>query len=184
MLTRLIILGLLLEQGPMHGYQIKSRTEHEAMSEWAGISYRAIYFALKKLAEEGFVEKIGTEQVGKRPSRDVYQIIEEGQEEFLRLLRQTLGAVEYEATPVDIGVRFMSALPRQEGQALLEKRWDTLEHERQALTEEWAGFVQGHEGAPYFEGARVLFDHWLVRLEAELSWLRGVIEKLEQGLLP
>jgi DNA-binding PadR family transcriptional regulator len=182
MSAKLIILGLLRE-GPMHGYEIKRRIEHEAMAEWTDISYGAIYFALNKLAEENFVEKVSTEQVGKRPSRDVYQITESGQAEFFRLLRHALSTVERKGDPVDIGIRFMSALPRQEAQALLNRRKGMLEQILQALSEEKAGFVERHHGEPYVEGGCALFDHGLVQLKAELEWLQGVLDKLEQGLL-
>lgn len=182
MSAKLIILGFL-QEGPMYGYKVKQRIEREAMAEWAGVSYGAIYYALNKLAQDGFVEKIGTERVGNRPSRDVYQITESGQEEFLRLLRQALGTVEYQTDPIDIALRFAEALPAQEVRALLEERSVMLEQGLQMLTEEKAGFVRRHQGAPYIEGACALFDHWLLRLEAELTWLQRVLEMLERGLL-
>jgi DNA-binding PadR family transcriptional regulator len=182
MSARLIILGLLQEE-PLHGYEIKRRIEHEAMADWAGLSYGAIYSALSKLAKDGFVKKIGTEQVGKRPSRDVYQITKNGRGEFLRLLREALSTVAYQNDPVDIALRLVGALPAQEVRALLEERKATLKQGFQMLTEQKAAFVQSHQGAPYAEGACVLFDHWLLRLEAELAWLKRVLEKLEQGLL-
>jgi DNA-binding PadR family transcriptional regulator len=182
MSAKLIVLGLL-QEGPMHGYEVKQRIEHEAMAEWAGISYGAIYSALNKLARDGFVEKIGTEQVGKRPSRDVYQITESGHGEFLRLLREALSTVAYQNEPVDIALRFAEALPAREVRALLEERKAMLEQGFQMLTEEKTAFAEGHQGTSYVEGGCLLFDHWLLRLEAELKWLQSVIEKLERGLL-
>jgi DNA-binding PadR family transcriptional regulator len=167
----------------MHGYEIKRRIEHEAMAEWAGLSYGAVYSALNKLARDGFVQKVGTEQVGKRPSRDVYQITESGHDEFLRLLREALSTVAYQNDPVDIALRFVEALPAQEVRALLEEREAMFEQGFQMLTKGKAEFVQRHQEAPYIEGACVLFDHWLLRLETELKWLQSVIEKLEQGML-
>ena len=179
MSTKLIILGLLRE-GPMHGYEIKRRIEHEEMAEWANISYGAIYFALGKLAQDGFVEKVGTEQIGKRPSRDVYRITEPGQQEFLHLLRQTLSTVESRVDPAIVGIRFMSALPHQELQALLGARIGALEQIRQGLAEEKTEFIEDHRGAPYVELTRAIFDHGLIHLEAEVTWLRSVLQKLEQ----
>ncbi|MBN1978118.1 MAG: PadR family transcriptional regulator [Anaerolineae bacterium] len=183
MSAKLILLGLL-QESPMHGYEVKQRIEHEAMAEWAGVSYGAIYSALNKLARDGFVEKIGTEQVGKRPSRDVYRITESGRAEFLRLLRETLSTVAYQNDPVDIALRFAEALPAQEMRVLLEERKAMLEQGFQMLTEGKAGFAEGHQGTPYVEEGCLLFDHWLLRLEAELKWLQSVIARLEQGLLP
>jgi DNA-binding PadR family transcriptional regulator len=183
MSAKLIILGLL-QESPMHGYEVKQRIEREEMAEWAGISYGAIYSALNKLARDGFVEKTGTEQVGKRPSRDVYQITKSGHDEFLRLLREALSTVAHQNDPVDIALRFAEALSAQEVRALLEERKVMLEQGLQTLTEEKVGFLQRHQGAPYVEGGCVLFDHWLLRLEADLTWLQRVLDKLEQGLLP
>ena len=182
MSAKLIILGLL-QEGPMHGYEVKQRIKREEMAEWAGISYGAIYSALNKLARDGFVEKTGTEQVGKRPSRDVYQITENGHDEFLRLLREALSSVAYQNDPVDIALRFVEALPVQEVRALLEERKVMLKQGFQMLTEEKAVFAEGHQGASYVEGGCLLFDHWLLRLEAELKWLQRVLGTLERGLL-
>jgi len=183
MSAKLIILGLL-QEGPMHGYEVKQRIEREEMAEWAGISYGAIYSALNKLARDGFVEKISTKQVGKRPSRDVYQITESGHDEFLRLLREALGAAEHRVIPIDVGIRFMGALPHAEAQALLRQHKETLEEVLAHHVEERAQIVARYEHAPYLEGICVLFDHGIFHLEAEVKWLGQVLDKLEQGLLP
>ncbi len=114
----------------------------------------------------------------------MYQITEGGRQEFLRLLREALSTVAYQSDPVDIALRFTGALPAHEVQMLLQERKALLEPGLQMLTELKTEFVQRHRGAPYIELACVLFDHWLLRLDAELKWLQRVIEKLEQGLLP
>ena len=85
MTVRLVILGLLRER-PLHGYEIKQIIE-EHMGDWTSVAFGSIYFALDKLAEERFVEKIAVEQKGNRPSRSVYQMTAAGRDEFLRLLR-------------------------------------------------------------------------------------------------
>ena len=183
MSAKMIILGLL-QEGPMYGYEIKQRIKHEAMAEWAGVSYGAIYSALNKLARDGFVEKVGTEQVGKRPSRDVYQVTESGREEFLRLLREVLSTAEYQVTPIDVGIRFMGALPQAEAQALLRQHKETLEEMLAYHFEERAQIAAQYEHTPFVEGICVLFDHGIAHLEAEIGWLGQVLDKLEQGLLP
>ena len=86
MTVRLVILGLLRER-PLYGYEIKQIIE-EHMSDWTSIAFGSIYFALDKLEEENFVEKVEVKQAGKRPSRSVYQITKSGRKEFLRLLRE------------------------------------------------------------------------------------------------
>lgn len=183
MSAKLIILGLL-QEGPMHGYEIKQRIKREEMAEWAGISYGAIYSALNKLARDGFVEKISTEQVGKRPSRDVYQITKSGHDEFLRLLQEALSVAEHRVTPIDVGIRFMGALPHAEAQALLRQHKETLEEVLAYHIEERTRIAAQHEHAPYLEGICTLFDHGIIHMQAEIEWLGEVLDKLERGLLP
>jgi DNA-binding PadR family transcriptional regulator len=168
----------------MHGYEVKQRIEREEMAEWAGVSYGAIYSALNRLARDGFVEKIGTEQVGNRPSRDVYQITESGRGEFLRLLREALSVPEYRVASIDIGIRFMGTLPRAEAQALLRQHRETLAEVLVYHIEERAQIVAQYEHTPYLEGICVLFDHGITHVQAEIVWLDQVLDKSERGLLP
>jgi DNA-binding PadR family transcriptional regulator len=183
MSAKLIILGLL-QESPMHGYEVKQRIEREEMAEWAGISYGAIYSALNKLARDGFVEKIGTEQVGHRPSRDVYQITESGHDEFLRLLREALSMPEHRVSSIDVGIRFMGALPHAEGQALLRQHKETLEEVLAYHVKERSHIVAQYEHTPYLEGICVLFDHGIIHVRAEIEWLDQVLDKLRRGQLP
>ena len=62
MSTRLVILGFLRGR-PLYGYEIKQMIEH-VMGDWTNIAFGSIYFALKKLTEDGFIEKAATEQEG------------------------------------------------------------------------------------------------------------------------
>jgi DNA-binding PadR family transcriptional regulator len=177
MSAKLIILGLL-QEGPMYGYEIKRRIEHEAMAEWAGFSYGAIYSALNKLARDGFVEKISTEQVGKRPSRDVYQITESGREEFLRLLRQVWREMERHYYTLDIGLAFMEALPVEEVEGYLRDRVSQLEGIIQHVTAHRAEVLAD---AYVTRVVSAVFDHSLAHFEAELAWTRDVLDKVERG---
>ncbi len=120
MSTRLVILGVL-RQRPLHGYEIKQIIE-EHMGDWTSIAFGSIYFALDRLATEGMIEKVATEQEGRRPSRNVYEITAAGREEFLRLLRQTWADVEHPYFAIDIAVAFLAALPRDEVVVLLRGR--------------------------------------------------------------
>jgi DNA-binding PadR family transcriptional regulator len=178
MSTRLVILGFLRGQ-PLYGYEIKRMIE-QIMGDWTNIAFGSIYFALKKLAEEGFVEKIGTEQEGSRPSRTVYQITDAGREEFLRLLREVWDSVERQTFAFDIGLSFMSALPIEEVKGYLRKRAKHLEHVIQ--------FLEGHQAEELADEhvprrlAASVFGHHRVHLQAELGWTRELLQNVEQGI--
>jgi DNA-binding PadR family transcriptional regulator len=177
--TRLVILGFLRGR-PLYGYEIKQMIEH-VMGDWTNIAFGSIYYALGKLAEEGFVEKVGTEQEGGRPSRTVYQITDAGREEFMRLLRKTWDTVERQTFDFDIGLSFMSSLPVDEMKGYLQKRVTHLEHILQYLEAHQAEELADTDHVPTHLASTV-FDHHRRHLQAELDWTQELLQNVEQGV--
>jgi DNA-binding PadR family transcriptional regulator len=177
--TRLVILGFLRGR-PQYGYEIKQMIEH-VMGDWTDIAFGSIYYALGKLAEEGYVEKVGTEQEGGRPSRTVYQITDTGREEFMRLLRKVWDNVERQTFDFDIGLSFMSALPIDEVKGYLGKRITHLEHVLQYLDAHQAEELADTDHVPTHLASTV-FDHHRRHLQAELDWTRKLLLNVEQGV--
>jgi DNA-binding PadR family transcriptional regulator len=178
MSTRLVILGLLRER-PLYGYEIKHIIE-EHMGDWTNIAFGSIYFALKKLSEEGFIEKVGTEQEEGRPSRTIYQITEAGQAEFLHLLREVWREVERHYYATDIGLAFIEALPSEEVKGYLRGRIVQLENTIQHL-DEHKKEILALEKIP--RKAAAVFAHSQVHFAAELAWTRDLLTEIEQETL-
>jgi len=176
MTVRLVILGLLRDR-PLYGYEIKQLIE-EHMSDWTSIAFGSIYFALDKLAEEQFVEKVEVEQAGRRPSRSVYQITASGQEEFLRLLRQGWQQNEREYFPLDVCLFFLDSLPLEEVLAYLRGRQGALRAGLDYLQAHRAEQLALPEVPPL---AAAIFDHTRVHTRAELEWVSDLLQKLERG---
>jgi DNA-binding PadR family transcriptional regulator len=176
MSVRLVILGLLRER-PLYGYEIKQIIE-DHMSDWTSIAFGSIYFALDKLSEEQFVEKIGVEQEGKRPSRSVYQITEAGRAEFLRLLRAVWSEFERQYFTLDVGLAFMEALPLNEIKSYLGRRVAQLEGILEYLYSHQQEELAKQE-AP--RSAVAIFDHSRVHFQAELTWTRDLLAQVERG---
>lgn len=176
MSVRLVILGLLRER-PLYGYEIKQIIE-EHMSDWTSIAFGSIYFALDKLTQEQFVEKVGVEREGKRPSRSVYQITDAGRAEFLRLLRTVWSELERQYFSIDIGLAFMDALSSEEIKDYLRQRVAQLEeilkhldsHQQEVLAE---------QRAP--RSTVAIFDHSCVHFQAELAWTRDLLAQVDRG---
>ena len=179
MSTRLVILGLLRER-PLHGYEIKHIIE-EHMGDWTNIAFGSIYFALKKLSEEGFVEQVAVEQEGNRPSRIIYQVTEAGRAEFVRLLRAVWSGVERHYYSTDIGLAFMEALPLEEVKGYLEARIAQLEGSLQHLDRHKQEMLAMEE-IP--RKAAAVFEHARVHFAAELAWTRDLLVEIERGTLP
>src|SRR5579885_3635134 len=112
--TRLLILGVIRFKQPTHGYEVRRELETWRAEQWAHIAYGSIYFALNKMAEEGLVEAVGTDQIGKRPARTLYTITEDGKEEFQRLLSDYWWDRKPLIDPFQVALAFMNHLPREE----------------------------------------------------------------------
>ncbi len=151
------------------------------MSDWTSIAFGSIYFALDKLTEEQFVEKVGVEQEGKRPSRSVYQISEAGQNEFIRLLRNEWERIERQYYSIDICLFFLEALPLAEVKVYLQGR--------QATLQSTLNYLQNHRDEQLSNPevprlASAIFDHTLVHTQAELNWVSDLLIRLERGEYP
>jgi DNA-binding PadR family transcriptional regulator len=177
MTSRLVILGFLRGR-PLYGYEIKQMIER-IMGDWTNIAFGSIYFALKKLSEEGFVEKAGTEQEGRRPSRTVYRITDAGRAEFMRLLRETWDNVERQTFSFDIGLSLMSALPIEEAKGSLKKRVAQLEHTLSFLDSHQEEQLADENVPRAFASA--IFSHHRSHLQTELEWTRGLLQNVENG---
>lgn len=174
MSTRLAILGLLKER-PLYGYELKSIIE-QYMGDWTSIAFGSIYFALRKLTEEGLVRELAVEQEKGRPSRRVYELTDDGKDEFRSLLRDAWTREDRVYYPFDIALFFLKELSREEQLKFIRKR---LEDTRRTL-----GYLDGHEKemrsdprVPPVAGA--IFSHTRHHVRAELAWLEEVLAGIE-----
>ncbi|MDA3936013.1 MAG: PadR family transcriptional regulator [Actinomycetota bacterium] len=156
---RLLVLGLLRMQ-EMHGYQLAEMVE----SHFGGssrIKKPTLYDTLKRLDAEGSVTS-RSEQEGNRPPRTVYSLTPQGQEEFLELLRDSIGTYREPDLRDESALMFLSVLPAEEVRSLLESRRGSLE----ALLEE-----QPEEDDPHHGALRAVASRRMHHLRAEVAWL-------------
>ena len=72
------VLGLLAEEGPMHGYALQSVLEQRLGDFWE-VNYGQVYQVLTALESDGFV--VSSEaRVGRRPTRKVHAISAKGRD--------------------------------------------------------------------------------------------------------
>ncbi len=178
MSTRLVILGLLKSK-PLYGYELKQVIE-EHMGDWTSIAFGSIYFALNKLNEEGFVERVSEEKSGNRPSRSIFQITERGNGEFTRILKEIWLNNDRQYYPLDIALAFSDSLPANEIKGYIKKRIDYLDsalnyvevHKREQLTQ---------QDIP--KTVKIIFAHTEYHSKAERDWLISVLESFDSGEL-
>ena len=169
MSVRMVVLGLLQEK-PLYGYEIKQLII-ERMGDWADIKFGSIYFALNKLAKEGFLEREETPGLDNRPVRFIYTITERGRKEFRRLLKECW-TKEFQLTfPFDLALYFEDYLSDPEKISALEERTlyltralNYLKKHREAVEEN-----------PAIPGmAAKIINHTELHFKAELQWLKSI----------
>ena len=178
-LSRLTILGLLAERGPMHGHQIRRIAALTNAEVWGGITGGALYAELRRLHGEGLITAVREEQVGRRPARTVYDITGEGR---LALAVQRDAALEVifgSADPLSVVLLFAAGADTSElGERLAARRrlvagrLDAMAAERERLTAQ--GLLPSVAVAAFRRGE--------LRLEAELRWHGEFDGQLAAGL--
>lgn len=178
-----MILGLVKWMQPVHGYDVRRELESWQVDEWASIAPGSIYHALRKLAEEGLLEEVATEQVGARPARTTYRVTAKGDAEFEELLRRYWWSYSQPIDPFLAGFSFLPALPRGEAAAALRNRARLLrgvaDTHRFALESEWM-----RDAKPAHVGW--MFELLVARAEVEIAWCERIATRIEAGaqLLP
>ncbi|TCO65910.1 PadR family transcriptional regulator [Actinocrispum wychmicini] len=174
--TRLFILGALAKDGPMHGHQIRRAAQQDRTELWTDIKPGSLYGALHRMAADGVVEVVRTEQEGNMPPRTVYAITPEGWEELAEHRDEALGTVRIPPDPVDLALQYTQGLSTAEVRRLMTARRDEIAERLRA----WRELQQ--QAAPYLTGYEPLtFEHTLFRFEAELAWHDRFLDNMGDG---
>lgn len=101
---RLFILSSFAELGPMHGHRLRMEAEQKYVTFWTDIPVGAVYGAMKRLATEGLLREAGREKEGNRPTRQLYEITDEGRRTLTDLRRAGLTEVWFKYDPFDLAL--------------------------------------------------------------------------------
>jgi DNA-binding PadR family transcriptional regulator len=170
--TELAILSLIVET-PRHGYQIEQVIEQRGMREWTEIGFSSIYYILKKLEKNGWVQS-QVETEGRGPARKVYHVTAEGLEAWQEATLQALSSPAGRHIPLMMGLSNLPGLPRQQAIAALRQYSARLIGQRDHIR------IRRHQQAslPYFVDA--MFDLSLTLIEAELQWVERFVDQLRE----
>jgi DNA-binding PadR family transcriptional regulator len=162
----LVLLGVL-RQGAMHGYRIAEIVEKE-LGRAVELKRSTTYYLLERLARDGYLRRDRV-SAGKRPTRYVYELTEQGIERFFELLRRNLEGRSDVRFGGDAGLAFVDELDAAEAAALLARKLSSL---KQSL--------EAHKHAQAVAGeADLLLSHQASFLAEEIAWLEQVIERLK-----
>jgi len=174
----LIVLWQLFE-GPMHAYRMQKMFEAQGKDRVVNVRSRAsLYQTIERLERNGLVEVYETRRVEGYPDRVVYAITDAGREVAREWLREMLHNIEGEYPEFIAALSIVFGLPPEDARAELELRMEKLEAALDATEQGLAAAATGLPRLFLLEE-----EYRKAMLEAELSWLRGVIEDLRKGRL-
>ncbi|MEU5427532.1 PadR family transcriptional regulator [Streptomyces olivoreticuli] len=174
---RLLVLGAVRQHGRAHGYQVRGDLEFWGAHEWSNAKPGSIYHALKSMAAQGLLiahDTAPSEAGG--PPRTEYELTDEGEREYFRLLREALSSHDQKVDVLTAGVGFLVDLPRAEAIALLKRRVESLRAWREEIRQHWTpgeGEDWGHIGE--------IRGMWIHTAESGEQWALGLIGRLEGG---
>lgn len=166
-LSRLMILGLLAERGPMHGHQIRRLGELTNAAVWGGITGGALYAELRRLERDELVRPLRHEQVGKRPARTIFEITDEGRLELAVQRDQALESLHDAADPVSVVLLFAAGADPDDLHQRLAGRRFKVQAQLDAMVRERTLLASQGVLSPM---ALAAFRRGELRLEAELRW--------------
>src|SRR5689334_4811473 len=174
----LLILFQLISE-PMHVYRMQKLFEAEGKDRVVNVRSRAsLYQTIERLVRHGLVEVAETISVEGYPDRTVYATTETGRVLAHEWLREMLASTEPDYPEFIAALSIVFALPPEEAQAELEKRAEKLEA---ALADTEAALGALNAGLPRLF---VLEEEYRKAvLEAELSWVRGVVTDIREERL-
>ena len=174
----LVVLWLLYQE-PMHVYRMQKLIEAQGKDRVVNVRARAsLYQTLERLVRLGLVEVSETVRQDGYPDRVVYAITEPGREAAREWLREMLRTTDGEYPEFIAAVSILFGLPPEDAREQLELRADRLAAELSDTERELSGAPPGLPRLFLLEE-----EYRKAVLEAQLEWVRGVIEDLREGRL-
>lgn len=178
---RTLLLGILNDQKPRHGYEVRQILESWNADKWATISYGSIYFALKKMAEEGLLEVVDHRTKDDQSDKTIYKITKTGSSAFLGMLTKQWLELKPSIDPFQVAVTFLNYLEKEKLLKLLQHRADTWRFVIKSADQVLPLTMKNLELPKHIdENHKLIIGHY----QAELNFIEGLIEKVKKDELP
>ncbi len=173
----LAVLGTLRQQ-PMHPYEMAATMRSQGKERSIKLNYGSLYTVVDNLAKHGLIEAMEASREGRRPERTVYRLTAAGQAELEDWLAELLGTPVKEYPQFEAALTLLSILGPTRVLGLLRDRMSALE---EAVTAERAELAS----LAWLPRLFVLeSEYGLAMREAELAWVRGIVDELGDGSFP
>src|SRR4051794_5568300 len=179
LMLEIAVLGLLNES-PMHGYELRRRLTN-LLGAFRAFSYGSLYPTLRRLSEAGWIteESPLNAPAGaalSRRGKRVYRLTAEGKEHLAGLLSE-VGPEAFDDEGFGARLAFFA-------QIRSDIRLQILEGRRRRVEEQRDGMKRARAGERFDRYTRELHEHGLESVDREVRWLTELIENERTGPRP
>jgi len=172
--TRLLMLGAVRIFQPVHGYFVRRELLTWRADQWAKINPGSIYNALRTLEREGFIVAVDADE---KPIR--YTLTDDGETEFLALLREALWqVVPNEPARLYTAISFLWALSREEVIDALESRLAQLDSLHRGMPYMLSTMMGSSEKPRHIAEFGYLGDALVM---GEREWTEACLARIREG---
>lgn len=166
-MLEIAVLGLLNES-PMHGYELRKRLS-ELLGTFRAFSYGSLYPTLRRLADAGWISEDAESSGRSRRGKRVYRLTAEGKDRFAELLAE-VGPDAFDEEGFGARLAFFAQTRADIRLQILEGRRRRVEEQRADLTR------TDTAGSRFDRYTRMLHQHGLESVDREVRWLTELIE--------
>ena len=168
----------LLRESPMHPYQMQRLLRDRHKDEILVLKRGSLYHAIGRLVRAELIRAKDVTRNGRRPERTTYAITAAGRREFISALRGIIAIPHRESSEFMAAMSFLVHLTPAEATPRLEERCLRLEKQ-----------IAEYNGVLETVSERVArinlveSEYLVAMLEAELAWIRGLINEINSSKL-
>lgn len=178
---RTLLLGILNDQKPRHGYEVRQVLESWNADKWANISYGSIYFALKTMAEEGLLEIVNNRDKDDQSDKTIYKITKAGNAAFMASLLKQWLELKPAIDPFQVALTFMNYLSKDELLNALQHRTDSWRFVIKSSDRVLPLAMKNIDLPKHIdENHKLIIAHY----QTELNFIEALIEKVKKDELP
>lgn len=175
MKAELYILGIL-HRGNFHPYEIKRRLTQAMIECFTDVDVGTLYYAVRQLAERGFLTAVAHQRVARGGMRTVYRITPRGRGRFRELLHAQFAAQGDLRESLYGPMLFLHLADLNLVAEALRTQIDRQNArlaEIRRLHRQWAATLP--------TGSRHLMQHMVEQCRLDLRWLREVLSDVKAG---
>ncbi|TME05777.1 MAG: PadR family transcriptional regulator [Chloroflexi bacterium] len=169
----------LLDERPMHPYELASTMRLRHHDEFIRLNFGSLYHTVEVLERNGWIVPTEREKEGRRPERTIYKLTESGREVLVRIVSDILSQPRREYPHFAAGLMFMHHLDAPQAAEHLRNRAAALK----ATTEKLTRILAELRADGVSRLSLIELEHKIAMLDAERKWVNNLEKEVNDGRL-